>query len=543
MGMEPAPSTAPRTRRAGVVLGCAVVVAVLVLLRLSGLFEPAWSGDAGAYANIGRSLDLGGRLYDGIWDNKPPGMYWLSAAAMAGGASALRMQLAMCAIVALATLLVGLLGWRLRDATTGIVAALLFAVVASVPNFAGDQLNAEIAGALPALAAMLVLLWRTPITVRRALAAGLLLGAALLFKATFLADALAALSVPLLTAMAQRRRITRADAGAYVAMLTGTAALCGAAAIAVAARGSLSALVDVLVHQDVRYAQWGQTAGADGLPLGDFTATPSALLRAVALSRLAAVIAAGAVVAVLLARRGRRSASIASFWLACDLAATMLDNRALTHYVQQAEPALALAAALAAISLWRSAVIPHRVLAFAALPAMWLALIAVLFVPRAEAALATGHAVPPLTRENSSGRALPAYYANALRLATGRMSLDRYHTTFAGAVYPGDLAMAALLDAHSTPGQRVFVWGDASPWVYAYADRMPASRFIWMDSAYRLYPGGQSVLLGDLARTPPAALLAQQPLPAPAQDFLQSHGYTVAQHSPYGDLWVAASGG
>jgi hypothetical protein len=544
MATEPAPATAPlpRPSRAGPALGCALVLAVLLLLRLPSLFEPAWSGDAGAYANIGRSLDLGGRLYDGIWDNKPPGMYWLGAAAMAGGASPLRMQLAMFAVVALATLLVGLLGWRLRDASTGIVAALLFAVVASLPNFAGDQLNAEIAGALPAAAAMLLLLWRTPIAVRRAAAAGLLLGAALLFKATFLADVLAALSVPVLNALAQRRRVQRADVAVWAAMIAGVAALCGAAAVAVAARGSLSALLDVLVHHDVRYAQWGQTAGPGGLPLGDFTATPSTLLRAVALSRLAAVIIVGAAIAVLLARRGRRGAAAVSFWLACDLAATMLDNRALTHYVQQAEPALALAAALAAVALWRRRRIPERALAVAALPAMWLALIAALFVPRAEAALATGNPLPPLTRENSSGRTLPSYYASALRLATGRMSLDRYHETFAGAVYPGDLAMAALLDAHSAAGQRVFVWGEASPWVYAYADRLPASRFIWMDSAYRLYPGGESLLLDDLRRTPPAALLAQQPLSPAAQQLLQHRGYTIAQHSPYGDVWVAPSG-
>src|SRR5258708_24081099 len=77
-------------RRARVVLGCVAVGVVLILLRVPALFEPAWSADEGAYANIGRSLDLGGVLYSGIWDNKPPGMYWLAAAAPAGGASALR---------------------------------------------------------------------------------------------------------------------------------------------------------------------------------------------------------------------------------------------------------------------------------------------------------------------------------------------------------------------------------------------------------------------------------------------------------------------
>lgn len=527
-----------RGSRLPVVLGCIAVVLVLVLLRLPALLEPAWSGDEGAYANIGRSVDLGGQLYNGIWDNKPPGMYWLSAAAMAGGASALRMHLALLVIVALLTLVVGLLGWRLRGAGTGVVAALLVAVVASVPNFAGDQLNAEIAGALPAAAAMLVLLWRTPISLVRAACAGVLLGLALLFKATFLADALAALAVPVLLAVAARRRMARREVLAVVAMIGGIMGLCGLAAAVVAMRGSLSALGDVLLHQDVRYAQWGQLAGADGVPPATYGASPSALLRAVALSRLLVVLAGGGVLAVVLARRRHLAAAVVSFWLACDLAATMLDNRALTHYVQQMEPSLALAAALAAVSLWRAGAVVPRLLAWTALPVMWLAVIGALFVPRAEAALASGHHLPPLTRENSSGRTLPSYYANALRLASGRMSLDAWHATFTGAVYPANHAMAALLDTHSSPGARVAIWGDQSPWVYAFADRMPATRFIWLDSAYHLYPDSDHVLVTDLVRTPPAALLAQQPLTVELQQFLQSRGYRLAEQTPYGDLWV-----
>jgi hypothetical protein len=526
--------------RLRVVLGCVAVGAVLVLLRLPGLFEPAWSADEGAYANIGRSLDLGGTLYSGIWDNKPPGMYWLSAAAMAGGASALRMHLALFAIVALATVLVGLIGWRLRGAGTGLLAALLFAVVASVPNFAGDQLNAEMAGALPALGGMLLLLWRTPITLRRAVAAGLLLGAALLFKATFVADVLAAVAVaPLLAvAGAQRRRPSRQDAAVVAALLGGVLLLCAAAAAAVALRGSLSALVDVLVHHDVRYAQWGQLAGPDGVPPPAYSATPSALLRALAYSRLLAVVAAGGLLAVLLARRRHAAGAVASFWLACDLAAAVVDNRALTHYVQQMEGALALAAALAAVSLWRQRDPVARALALAALPAMWLALVGALFLPRAEAALATGHPLPPLTRENSSGRQLPSYYANALRLATGRMSLDGFQATFTGAVYPDDVRVAAFLAALTRSGDRIAIWGERSPWVYALADRLPATRFVWLDSAYHLYPDSGALLVADLQRTPPAALLAQQPPTAALQEFLDSHGYTRAAQTPDGTLWL-----
>jgi len=522
-----------------VALGCLAVVAVLVLLRLPSLFEPAWSSDAGAYANIGRSLDLGGVLYSGIWDNKPPGLYWLSASITAGGASVLAMQLALSAIVALSTLLVFLVARRLSSPPAALLAALVFAVVASVPNFSGDQLNAEIAGALPVLGAMLLLVRRTPIGRGHALGAGVLLGAALLFKATFAADVLAGLAVPLLTALAQRRRPGRSDLAATLLVGAGVLLLCGAAAVALAVHGSLSGLVDVLVHQDPRYATWGQLAGPTGVPPPTYGASPGALLRLVAFSRLLAVVGAGALAAVLLARRGHRGGAAVSFWLACDLAAAMLDNRALTHYVQQATPALAIAAALLAVAMWRRRDPAARLVAVAVLPAVWIVLLAALFAPRAEAALATGHHLPQLSLEGASGRELPAYYRHGAELFTGRISLDDFHRHFAGAVYPADEQLARLLEAHSRPGQRVFVWGELSAWAYADADRLPASRFVWMDSAYRLYPDGEATLVADLERSPPAVLVAEQPLSLRLSLFLQGRGYTLAETTAVGACWVA----
>src|SRR5258707_1314151 len=245
----PAPP-APAGRRLRGALGCLAVAAVLVLLRLPPLFEPAWSSDAGAYANIGRSLDLGGVLYSGIWDNKPPGLYWLSALITAGGASALRMQLALSAIVALETLLVFLVTRRLASHGIALLAALIFAVVASVPNFSGDQFNAEIAGALPVLGAMLLLLRRTPIGRGHALGAGAMLGAALLFKATFAADVLAGLAVPILTAMAQRRRPSRAHLAPTLLVAAGVLLLCAPPPPPLAVPRSLSRPVDLLVPKD-----------------------------------------------------------------------------------------------------------------------------------------------------------------------------------------------------------------------------------------------------------------------------------------------------
>jgi Dolichyl-phosphate-mannose-protein mannosyltransferase len=513
----------------------AVLLTVLAVLRAPSLAEPPWSADAGAYANIGRALHLGGVLYRTVWDNKPPGIYWLAAALTADGASALGMQVALCVIVTAVTALVWAIGRRLASPRAGFLAALVVAVLASVPNFTGDQLNAEIAGEPLVLAAMLLLVWRLPVGAGRAVGAGALLGGALLFKATFAADLLAALVVPPLAAVAEGRRPTPADAVRSALVVAGALLLVTAALVPVWRDGALPALVDVIVHQDVRYAQWAQVAGA--LP-GDFGARPGPLIQALGAARLLAVLGGGGATALVLARRRHRGGALVAWWLACDLAVVMADNRAFTHYALQTVGALALAAGLAADRAWRRRSPGGALLGAGALAVAWPVILVALLLPRAETSLALGRGLPPLTQENSSGRILPAYYARAARLLGGRLSLAGYRASFAGTEYPSDEARAALLREHSRPGDHVFVWGWTSSWVYGLADRPPAGRFIWMNTAYHLYPGAPHLLAGDLALNPPAVLLAEQPLDAAVSAMLTRRGYTVL-HDPTGDCWLA----
>jgi Dolichyl-phosphate-mannose-protein mannosyltransferase len=516
----------------------AVLVAILAVLRAPTLVEPPWSADAGAYVNIGRALHLGGVLYRTLWDNKPPGVYWLAAALTTGGASSLRVQVGLSVLVAVGTLLVWATGRRLASPRAGLVAALVFAVLASVPNFTGDQLNAEIAGEPSVLAAMLVLVWRLPVSVPRALGAGALLGAALLFKTTFAADLLAALAVPVIAAtgeMGERRRLGWRDAGGSALVAAGAGVLVAAALVPVWRQGALPALVDVVVRQDVRYARWAQAAGVGPL---DFGVTPGPLLQALVAARLLAVLGAGAAAALVLARRGHRAGSLLAWWLACDLTVTMADSRAFTHYALGMVGALALAAGLAADRAWRSRTAAGALLGVGALVATWPVIIGALFLPRLEASLALGHGRPPLTQEGSSGRGLPAYYLRAAGLATGRLPLAAYDRSFAGTEYPADEARAALLRRHSRPADPVFVWGWTSSWVYALADRLPASRFVWMNTAYRLDPDGPRLLHADLALHPPAVLLAEQPPDATVRGLLLRLGYSLV-HDPAGDCWVA----
>ena len=54
-------------------------VLVFILLRLPSLVEPYWYGDEGIYQVIGKALNSGRVLYQDIWDNKPPLIYYIYA--------------------------------------------------------------------------------------------------------------------------------------------------------------------------------------------------------------------------------------------------------------------------------------------------------------------------------------------------------------------------------------------------------------------------------------------------------------------------------
>src|SRR3989344_5715481 len=52
---------------------------VFSFLRLPSVIEPYWYGDEGIYQVIGNALNKGRILYSGIWDNKPPLLYYIYA--------------------------------------------------------------------------------------------------------------------------------------------------------------------------------------------------------------------------------------------------------------------------------------------------------------------------------------------------------------------------------------------------------------------------------------------------------------------------------
>ena len=289
------------------------------------------------------------------------------------------------------------------------------------------------------------------------------------------------------------------------------------AAIPLAVGGSLSGLLDVLVHSDVDYL--GNANGAAG--------GRSVALLLLAGLRLLLVAGAGFWLTRCAARRRNAAFTVITWWLTFDVLGTVVSARGFTHYAQQAEPALALLTALGACALFERHRMRVRLLAAAVVLAAWPATELALLLPRLQVAAITGAAVLPLERHNFDAAAVGGYYSASWRRLFGAIDERAYDS-----IFPSDVGRAvdvAALFSRVAPEQRVFVWGSIH-WVYALSDRLPAGRFVTLNSAYYLDPGNEARLLDDLLRHPPAILVGDAPLPGPLLARLDVAGYQRVRH-------------
>lgn len=522
-------------------LAALITAVVFVLLRTPSLIEPPTFNDEGSYADIGWALDHGAVLYRDVWDNKPPGVYWLAAAINLVHNSVLAFHVVVAIVVVATAVALWFLCRRLASEQVAWAATLAFVVLASLPTLAGDVLNAEAVGALCAAVAMLLVAGRGAVTRAAAVASGLLLAAALLCKATFAADLVAVATVPAWLAVARGARPGRSEAGMALTVLAGAVALLCVCAVALALGGSLPGLVDVLAHQDLTYLR---TAGAGAAGAGSPAAAgASGLLTFMTASRVAVVLVAGAAVTWRLARGRHVAATVGAWWLTGDLAMVMLSARGLDHYVQQAEPAVCLCAALTAGHVLRRWTISATATGAVAAVAAWAVSVAALIAPTAEASLAVPQPLSALTSAIVSPHVVTHYLGQGWERLTGSIGPAAYDAGF-GAEPALVTTVVSLIDSHSHASDRVFVWGRV-PWGYALSARLPAGRYVSLNVSYALDPGAQARLIGELARDPPAVLVALDALPPQVTDMVERLGYreivTPLISAPNGRVvsWIA----
>ncbi len=432
--------------------GILLLLTACLVLRAVALVRPCLSDDEATYCVVGREM-LGGRvLYRDVVDHKPPLIYLTYAAtqALGGPVGGMRLLHLVSILVVFATaLLLGRVARRLAvdrgevdrgEAGSGnpeaLAAAFLY-VVFTTTLFDFDSLaaNCELFMMLPLTGSVLVYLRSALPEMARAglVAAGALVGLAMLYKYQ------AGVQLPLFflhLAWIHRRRPGRVLQG-WLLLGGGTLLVIGACLGVMHLAGDL---------QDAWF--WFRFNFAyirEGLQLSEVAGRAVGRLSyAIIPALLLWWLGARAVARTLFGRTELASPGrldhFSAGWILVSALATTVGGRFFGHYFYQVVAPLAVVAAPGARRLWVSR----------------------------RALLLGATAVP-------AGAFLLAGVFHGPVMAAG------------GQPDPDYAAMAAFVDAHSGPGDRLVIWGNA-PVLYFEADRPLGSRFVFSNYLTGLSP-------------------------------------------------------
>jgi hypothetical protein len=415
-------------------------------------------------------------------------------------------------------------------------ATLAFVILSSVPTLEGDVLYVEVIGAALVVWAVLLVARRSGVTARAAVIAGMVAGGAMLCKPTFGADAVAIATIPMVVAFASGRRPGRREVRALLSVAAGAVGLLGVAALALWLGGSLPGLVDVLTHQDEAYLQSANGGGGVGVAPSGSTALVLLLMTA---TRIGLVLIVGSAITWWLARRRHLAASVAAWWLTWEVAAVVVSALGLAHYAQQMEPSLCICSALLAARFLRG--FPLRTLALAVITTIiaWVVSAVALIAPTAEASLVVPQQLSTFVTSIVSPHVITHYLGGGWERVLGVTSAATYEAGF-GPQPALVRETVSVIDAHSRPGDRVFVWGRV-PWAYSLSQRFPAGRYTSLNSSFTLDPHAQPLLISELRAHPPAVLIQLEALPEAVSAMLQQLQYEQLTQANGEICWVAPS--
>jgi len=415
-------------------LALAGVAVIAVALRAPVAGIP-FERDEGEYAYIAQRWLAGEVPYRDAFDQKPPGVFALYAAAfLAGGETpaAVRWTAQLLTLVTLAA--IAALGGRLFSGPAGVAAALLAALLTVDPSWLGNAVNTELVAIAPLSVGALLALRAESAGPRASLLVGLCGGLALLCK-----PVVAPIVAFELAAAAWRSGRPR------VHLLAGAAGV-AAALLPVAAyfawAGAWRELLDATV--------WNNLAYAGGMSLSQYPLYFWAQFRG-SLVPLGPVYAAAAAAPLLLARAdaggARRSLLWVGAWLAVSLLAVAAGGYFRQHYFVLTVPPLSLLAG-AALDAAARRLAPSR---------------------RAAAALAVAAALALVANAVARGW---WYYGQG----SGEGKIARL---YGSNPFPEAPPTARWIAAHSAPGDRVFVYG-SEPELLFHAGRRSATRYIFV---------------------------------------------------------------
>lgn len=468
-----------------------VIVAVfgaVFYLRWPTFSFNVWNVDEAIHAGVARTLLDGGAMYRDAIDQRTPLTYYLVAGvfAVAGENNMWAVRACLAAMIAGTGIGIFLLGRRWRGTAAGAWSAAAYVAFSTSLFYAGDANAANTEWYLGFFVTWGAwLFWRreTLPSFQAAVATGLIYSLAFLSKQPALLEIGAPLG--LLLFLGASGRVP------WPAALRTWLGFCAGYVAAVAITMAILAFQGAL--PDFYFYAWTYNLVYYGpeVSLAERVASAGALAQIVAREYpLFLAVAGCAIVAVLrnLAQRrptdeeelARPASLFLGAWLLLSLAGAASAGRVYGHYYIQVLPALSLVAGLTIAEIARrTRATPHRTV-------------------RVAGVVIIGTAAATLIWH-------PLRHGRVTHLGTDPA-----------------LPIAAAVQAHTQPGDRIFVWG-WNPDIYLYADRKPASRFLYcsfitglvpwtntgpeIDTSYAIVPGTLETLVREIETRRPTMIV------------------------------------
>lgn len=419
---------------------------VFFLLRLPSLFEPYWYGDEGIYQTLGLAITKGRILYTGIWDNKPPLLYY-TYALVHSSQFAIRSLSLLVGLGAIALLF--LLAKKLfNDRKSALIATGVFVLSFGLPTFEGNIANAENFMLLPIIAAGYVIYslvtknrdFTSTTSLKLVSVAGLLLGFAFLYKIVAIFD-FAAFFVFLIIST-YRERFTREQIFSY---LNNVWKLFGVFIVGFIFPFFLTILYFALNHALGEYirATFLSTVGYVGYK--NAFIIPQGLL-------ISKVIILAIFCLILFIKRQKTSSTtlFISLWVAFSLFNSFFSQRPYTHYVLVLVPAFSLLVGKTFLER-KSQLVKYAVIT-----------------------LIVGYLGIHYFDHWNISKTIH-YYTNFTSFTSGNKSVNAYDTFFDRRTIR-DYEIISYLNQHKQKDSTLYVWGNDAQ-IYPLTGTIPPGRF------------------------------------------------------------------
>jgi hypothetical protein len=416
---------------------------VVIFLRVPSLFYPYSYGDQGIYLTLGQAIRQGVVLYREIHDNKPPLLYLLAAIS-----GSLAWFQALLLVWNLGTILVF---WRLaqclfKNQSRPIqISTVLFALLTTWPRLEGQVANAEIFMILPIIAGFWLIFCSKKREKLSFFGAGILFSLAVFFKVPAGFDFCAALIFLFFLFLSQKKKnyslltLPCRQAGTHYSLLIfGFLTPILLSSFFFALQGALTQFLQAGFLQNIGYlSSWKGKTHAGMMVSSGF------LLRAGSLLALTFFL-------WLFRKKLNRNLILLSLWLIFSLFGATLSERPYPHYLIQALPPASLLVGLLLAKIKKiERVIIIIFLGFFLIAYQYFDFWQYPTIP---------------------------YYQNFLAWASRQKTTQAYLQHF-NPQLPQNYQLASFIHQRTSPQDRVFIWGEDAPCVYALSRRLPPGRY------------------------------------------------------------------